>query len=266
MSKPDQEQIEHWLKVGRDGIEQTRQDLDEGYYEKKSIPLQSVYTGLAMDHASIGRSAFLNGDPVEVARGSLAKAAKCVLKSFTMAYDTSDPEYQDWRTDWSEVKETIFIRGMSYALMSCDFELAKELATWFQERGDGTKMDPPINRYVWALKYAVLDQREKAWSDYLKPSMDDYAKKPAKGSNWRSNYFTLSTALAGILLKDAELFNQGLDMQLQFYSRDTKGEAKDTPKEFICDNAVALANLGIHSGLKVTVQNELLPRGLLINT
>jgi hypothetical protein len=265
MNVPDKEQIEHWLKVSRDDLQQSREDTESGFYEREKVPRQSVYTGIALSHATIGRALFLNGDPVDVARGAFAKAARCILKSFTMAYDPTDDEYQDWRVGWHCVIETIFIRGMNYALMSADFDLAKELAGWWRDRGgEKEPMDPPINRYTWALKYVVLGDTGKAWNDYLRISMEDFGKKPPKGYNWRSNYFTLSTALAGIALGDADTFNDGLKMQLDFYRSTANGESKNTDEEFICDHAVALANLGLHRGLNVTVQHELLPRGLLI--
>ena len=53
-------------------------------------------------------------------------------------------------------------------------------------------------------------------------------------------------------------------MQLEFYQGDAQGELKDTDEEFICDYAVALANLGLHHGLAVTVEHDTLPPGLLI--
>jgi hypothetical protein len=266
MNVPDKEQIEHWLKVSREQLAKKQQMLDEGHYEKSGLPKQGMYTTVALSHATIGRALFLNGDPVDVARGAFAKAARCILKSFTMAYDPTDDEYQDWRVDWSEVVETYFIDGMNYALISADFDLAKELAGWWQDRGGGKKpMHLPINRFTWALKYVVLGDTGKAWNDYLRISMEDFGKKPPKGYNWRSNYFTLSTALAGIALGDEGTFNDGLKMQLDFYRADANGEFKDTSYEFICDHAVALANLGLHCGLNVTVQHELLPRGLLIS-
>jgi len=40
----------------------------------------------------------------------------------------------------------------------------------------------------------------------------------------------------------------------------------DTSEEFICNHAVALSNLAIGYRLKVTVEHELLPKGLLIHT
>ena len=72
------------------------------------------------------------------------------------------------------------------------------------------------------------------------------------------------TTLFGILEQDQGLFNEGLQMQLKFYENLAHGEEKNTPKEFLCDNAIALANLGIHHELRVTVEHDTLPKGLLI--
>jgi len=55
-------------------------------------------------------------------------------------------------------------------------------------------------------------------------------------------------------------------MQLDFYQGDAQGELKDTDEEFICDYAVALANLGLHYGLAVIVEHATLPKGLMAQT
>jgi len=83
-------------------------------------------------------------------------AARCTLKSFTMAYDDSDSDYQGEKADLSCNSETIMIRGLNYALMAADFELAEALAGWFRNRPNGLRMDIEVNRYVHALKHALL--------------------------------------------------------------------------------------------------------------
>jgi len=72
--------------------------------------------------------------------------------------------------------------------------------------------------------------------------------------------------LLGIANQDGALFNKGLQMQLDFYQGDAQGELKDTDEEFICDYAVALANLGLHYGLAVIVEHATLPKGLMAQT
>ena len=89
-------------------------------------------------------------------------------------------------------------------------------------------------------------------------------KKPPR-QGYEKNYHTLITTLYGIVTRDEKRFNEGLLMQLEFYRiAEAEGEYRNTPQGFICDDAVALANLGLHEGLAVTVEHDLLPRGLLI--
>ncbi len=290
MNQPEQQQIDHWIKVALDGLAQTEEDFKSGFYEKEGISIQSVHAGTALYHATLARAKFLNGDPIDEVREEFARAARYVLKSFTMAYDESDPDYvgDRWparnphytghknspvaakflspeygQVDWSSVSETTFIRGMNYCLMAADFSLAEQLATWFQDSPDGSPMDIEVNRYAHALKHAILGGRTRAWL-LLKEQREAYEARPSKRDDYRKNYYTLSTALFGIMDKNEVLFNEGLAMQLAFYQDMAQGEYKNTPMEFICDNAVALANLGIHHGLKVTVEHDTLPKGLLI--
>ena len=291
MNQPEQQQIDHWLAHGREGIVGRRRRYKEGFYEKEEISIQSMYTGLALSHATLASAKFLNGDPIDEVRAEFANAARCVLKSFTMAYDESDPDYlgDQWparnphytghrdspvtarylnpvhgQVDWSCVTETDFIEGINYALMATDFPLAETLSTWFQDSPDGELMDIDVNRYAHALKHVILGSRQHAWG-LLKAQLDDYEKTPPKSAGDK-NYYTLITTLFGIVEKDLDKFNAGLAAQLKFYESHTRGEGKDTTEEFICDHAVALANLGLHHGLKVTVDHDTFPKGLLIQT
>ncbi len=263
MNKPDQEQIDHWIITAREGIEGRWKRYKDGFYIKEDISIQCMYTSLALDHASLARAKFLNGDPIDEARAEFSNAARCILKSFTMAYDESDPDYQGEKVDLSCNTETIAIRGFNYALMAADFDLAKELASWFRDRPDGKKMDSEVNHYAHDLKRVLREGRVKAWN-LLKTQFETYTAKPPKRNDYKKNYFTLTTALFGIVESNEERFNQGLMMQLEFYQGDAQGENKNTDEEFICNHAVALANLGIHHGLKVTAEYDTLPKGLLI--
>ncbi len=289
MNQPEAQQIEHWLKTFSFQIDNKWKLFNSGFYEEEDLPIQGMYTSLAMFHASLARSKFLNGDPLAEVRIEFANAAKSILKSFTMAYDKSDPDYvgdkcpppnphytghkdsiveAKWldpvygQVSWSDVMETEFIEGVNYALMAGDFELTQQLAEWFRDPGDGDLMDIDVNRYAHALKHALLGGRQQGWG-LLKVQLDDYAKKPPKSAGDK-NYFTLITILFGILEKDMEKFNEGLAAQLKFYQGYVRGEGKDTTEEFICDHAVALTNLGLHHGFHITVEHDTLPKGLLI--
>jgi len=257
MNQPKSMQIEHWFAFADKWIPRKKEKIASG--EGK----QATYTSLALIHASLARTKFLNGDPIDEVRAEFARAARAILKSFTMAYDETDPNYQGKKADLSCNSETIAIRGFNYSLMAADFNLSAELAKWFQTRPDDVKMDVEVNRYAHALKHALLGEHQQA-SVLLKTQREAYEAKPSKRNDYRKNYYTLSTALYGILEKDEALFNEGLQLQVVFYQGDARGELKDTDEEFICDYAVALGNLGIKYGLKVTVAHDTLPKGLLI--
>lgn len=262
MTSPTQEQLDHWISCNLRRLKQTENDWDSGYYSKNNIPASSVYSGDAMDYASLARSHLLKCKDIETVRSYFNKAACSILRIFKIIYDHSDQLYDSSNTDFSGVRETNFIEGINYSLMSVNFKLSKELAAFFSHRPDGRKMKPEINDYAFGLKYTLLNEDEKALS-ILKPRLETYQKKPPKGGLKR-NYHTLTTALVGILETDEALFNEGLAMQLHFYQGVARGEAKDTDEEYICDHACALANLGLYRGLNVTVEDPRLPKALLI--
>lgn len=259
---PDQDQIDHWKSVYSNGIDRRFQLMEQGFHIKKGIPFQDVYDGFAMDYSGLGRARFLNGDPLEEVRAGFHQAAQSTRRAFAIVYDSTDDLYQTDNTKFSSVSERQFVEGVYYALMAADFDLAAELARWFQDRPNGKKMDPEVNDFAFALKHTLLGDSEKALA-LLRPRLDNYLKKPPKGG-YKRNYYTLTTALVGILEMDEALFNEGLTLQLHFHLGDARGEYKNMPQGYICDDAVALANLGIHHGLNVTVTDYRLPAGLLI--
>lgn len=259
---PDQEQIDHWISVSEDGIREKWELYRGGFYQQENLPIQGMYSTLALKHASLARARFLNGDPIDEVRAEFAEAARHVLKAFRMTYDSSDKDYQGDSPNTTYVEETGFVEGVNYACMAGDFDLAAELSHWWRDPAHGT-MPRPINGYVHAYAHLLKDERLQA-RELLDALMAEYQKKPAKGAGWRMNYFTLTVALSGIAHRDANQFNEGLKAQLLFYQSEAKGESRNTTGEFICDNAVALANLGLRHGLQVTVQYPTLPPGLLI--
>lgn len=259
---PDQEQIDHWLKVNRDSLNVTAQDWANGYYVEKNISPQSVFSSDAMTYASLGRAQFLNGDPLKEVRDSYRKAGAAILRGFKIVYDPNDEFYEPEPKTLRAAHEAEFMEGAFYALIANDYSLAKELATIFQTHPKGPLMDPEVCDFCFGLKYTLLDEDQQALA-ILKPRLEKYLKKPPKGG-YKRNYHTLTTALMGILQKDDEPFNEGLAMQLKFYKGQIPSEYKNTDEEFICDKAVALANLGLHRGLNLTIENDLIPPGLLI--
>lgn len=259
---PDQEQIDHWLKVSRDSFARVEQNWKNGFYTDRGISPQTVFSGNAMDYASLGREQFLNGDSLEQVRDSYRKAGTSVLRAFKIIYDPTDEYYDAQTKSLDAVYETRFMEGAFYALIANDYSLAKELATIFQTHPKGPFMDPEVCDFCFGLKYTLLDDDQQALS-ILKPRLEKYLKKPPKGG-YKRNYYTLTTALTGILEKDDGQFNEGLEMQLKFYKGQIPSEYKNLSYEFVCDDATALANLGLHRGLNLTIENDLIPPGLLI--
>lgn len=277
MKKPTQEEIDDFLMDARENIAEKEQLMQGDHYEKRDIPIQGGYTSMASYYASLARAKFLNGDTLPSVRREFATAAKCIIKSFTMAYDPNDPDYVGDKLkpegafsagygefSGSDVMETRAIDGFNYALMAADFDLAWKLAYWYQDSKDGHKMDPDVNRYTYALKYALLGELDKG-SALLKQTIDEYTAKPPKDGG-DINYFTLSLTLSGILTSDEALFNQGLEQVLIFHQKVMipSEDLEDGDEAYMSDHAVALANLALHFGLNVTVEHDLLPKGLLI--
>ncbi len=271
---PEQEQIDHWLKVARDDLKRTEEDLRTGFYEREDIPLQLVHVGTASTHAHLGRAMFLNGEPVEAVREEFRQAARHVLKSFRMAYDPSDPDYVGDRPPppgrdpgWGElslaaVSENEFIEGAHWALMGADPALARELAEWYREPPDPEPDDEVLLGYTRMLS-AELREAEKLARQYARVQMEWCTSRELE-SGYEENVCTMSKALAGIVRRREGAFNEGVRAHLEFYRRRVVPEVRDTDQEFICDDAVALANLGLFRGLEVTVSHPLLPRGLLV--
>jgi hypothetical protein len=262
MNQPAQNQIDHWIATSLKGLAQTDEDFRSGFYVKEQIPIQSVHCGTASMYASLARARFFNGDPIEEVRAEFANAARHVMKSFTMAYDPSDPDYQGERADLSEVSETIGIEGMNWALMSADFELAAEMGSHYRTRPDGYMLGLDTNRYANALAL-TLQERQKEALPLLLAQFEDYKKKPPKSPADR-NYYSLILALFGIVAKEREKFHQGVELQLKSHWPYAKGEGKDTDEEFICDHAVALTILAQRNLLWPKVAQNMLPGGLLL--
>jgi len=262
VNQPEQQQIDHWVNNAHYQIERAWRLNREGFHKKHKVPLQSVYLCVASDYASLARAKFLNGDPIKEVRSEFANATRHVMKCFAMAYDEKDPDFQGENTDMSCVSEAIGIEGMNWALMSADFKLAKQLAACYRTRPDGYMLTLDTNRYTHALAL-TMQGRQKEALPLLVAQFEDYKKSPPKSAGDK-NYCTLILALYGIVAKDQECFDAGLELQLKLYQRYAKGEVSDTDEEFICDHAVALSILGQHNRMRVKIAYDTLPRGLLL--
>ena len=256
MNMPEQKQIEHWFSVANEWIPHWKHEIESGEAD------QATYLSIASDYASLARAKFLNGDPIEAVRAEFANAARHVMKSFTMAYDESDPDFQGEAADLEEVSETIGIEGMNWALMSADFKLAVVVASHYRTRPDGDMLSLRANRYANALALTLRNKRQPALA-LLTAQFEDYGKRPPKSAGDR-NYYSLILALFGILANDKAKFHEGLELQLKSYWPYAHSEGKDTDEEFICDHAVALAILAQHRNRWPGLQDAMLPGGLLL--
>ena len=276
MKTPDQETINSWLEVSFNQIERTKQHIHGGFYKEQDIPIHGAYHTMGMDYASLGRARFLNNEAISLVLEAFSEAGKQVLHDFEMAYninffdyigDKPKPDGQInagyGQVDWSSASETDAIDGLNWALMGKDFDTAQKLAYWYQDRPDGVKMDAVVNRYIYAYKYILLDKSDEA-EPLLQTTIDHYLGNPPNTTG-DMNYYTLSLILQGIVLNDAKQVNDSLLLHLDFYKRSVipSEDYWDTDLEFICDDAVALANLAIHSGITITAEHDLMPQGLL---
>ncbi len=267
---PDREDVEWWIEHGLKEIAKEQKNVDAGERD------QAIYTSMYLDYMDLGRARYLHGvwfqslstrAAVKEARATFQKAAGCIEMSFRMAYDPTLPEYLGDKADWSCVMELDAIEGFNAAFMSTDFALARRFAPWPRRSPDDDPMDIEVCNYVDALQACLLNDSGTA-AALLRGNLDKFKQRPSS-KGFRLNYHTLSMALLGIVEKNETRFNGGLAAQLEFYERFEIGlnsENDGTSQEFICDDAVALANLGLWAGLKLQTKHRLMPVDLLIST
>lgn len=255
MKAPTPEQINHWLAFTEKWIPRKLAKLEREPHR------QATHTTLAETYASHGRSKFLRGDPLPEVREAFRQAALHILKSFTMAYDPEDPNYQGDQADPSCTTETLAIDGFNYALIADDGTVARSLAHWFKDDPGGRTLGPDINSYAHALAATISGNKKQA-RELLENRRKQYSSK-STNSPAELNYETLVRSLSGIVTFDDELFAEGISEQLRQYQA-SSGEIRNTDEGFVCDNAVALSNLALHCGVPVLVEHDLLPKGLLI--
>ena len=267
---PDREDVEWWIQFSLESVAKRQKIIEAGERDL------AIYTGMYLSYMTLGRARYLHGvwfqslstrAAVKDARAAFQKAAECIEMSFRMAYDPTLPEYVGDQADWSCVMETDGLDGFTSVLMASDFALARRFAPWPRPAPDGKRMDEEVCNYVDALQAYLLNDPATA-TQLLSRNLDKFKKRPSS-KGFRLNYHTLSMALLGIVEKNDVRFNGGLAAQLEFYERFETGvnsENEDTSQEFICDDAVALANLGLWAGLKLQTKHRLLPTDLLINS
>ena len=267
---PDRGEVDWWIEHSLETIAKRQKKIDAGERD------QAFYATMYLSYMTLGRARYLHGiwfqsqstrAAVKEARAAFQKAAECIEMSFRMAYDPTLPEYVGNQADWGRVTETRAIDGFNAVLMSTDFALARRYAPWPRRSPDNAPMDEEVCNYVDALQACLLNDPVTA-TQLLNRNLAKFKQRPSS-KGWRLNYHTLSMTLLGIVEKNTVRFNGGLAAQLEFYERFETGvnsENEDTSQELICDDAVALANLGLWAGLKLNTKHWLLPTDLLIST
>ncbi|MBN0986733.1 Imm49 family immunity protein [Amphritea pacifica] len=263
MSKVTVEDVQGWIECDKGNITRSQKNLDSGFYERENVPIESHYSGQGLSYAQMARSYAYLGD-FEQARASFRLAAENTAKPFFMIYDANDPDHHRIRPDYSEVSETNCMEAINYALCANDLAQARTIAKIWQNPGDGVLKHAPINRFIHALTYCLLDRSADA-VPLLQETLEWFqARKLSKKLTWQLNFYTLSLALYGIAKQDQTLFNDGLELQLEFHKRYARyGEIHDTPEALVSDNCIALANLALLQGLNVTIKDPMIPEALL---
>lgn len=231
---------------------------------KNNGPKQAKYTSLSSWSARKARAQYLRGDPVEQVRATYRQAAEYMEISFIMAYDTTSPRYigNTDKLDCSSIDEVCCLEMMNFALLANDLDYAIRVARWVQPRPSGSSLGIEVCNYVYGLKHTLLSN----WEEAEKLTSDTFARHPdglPKKQDYKTNYYTLSWGLAGILRRDDGLLNEGVAQQLAFYRGIAEGEMADTDEQYLCDNAIALAILGQKTGRTITVSGDYFARELI---
>ena len=265
MSAVAVEDVQSWIECDKGNIERSEKNFASGFYEREGIAIESHYHGKGALYADIARSYTYLGD-LDQAKSYFRLAAENTLKPFSMIYDPADPDHHRIKPEYCDVSENDGVDAINYALCANDIALAKQAAALWQNPGDGDLMHAPINRYIHALTYCMLDRSTNA-IPLLKANLEWYqVRKPSKKLSWQLNFYTLSLTLYGIAQKDQTLFNGGLELQLAFHKRHARyGEINDTPEALMSDHCTALSNLALLHGLKAESKDPLIAEGLLIS-
>jgi len=142
------------------------------------------------------------------------------------------------------------------ALLSDNKELIESLTNLVGGRPevDKKKGSKLVNNVGYAVKYILLDDYDKAGKHV------DVLKSIAGQKNMKL-YNGFGGVLDGILKNDEEKVNKELEYMLQCHKK--RRDHKDTPEQFLSIPALGLAKLAIIKGIKVTVENDLMPLELL---
>jgi len=258
MSSLDSNTTNAWVEIARERIA-LRQPLIDAQEAS-----QATWEGWSEWKMFYGRALFLNSAPLAQVRDAFRDAAKGIERVFQMSYDPSSPHFLGNRADPTTVTDTTAIEGLNSSLIAGDFELAQRLARLVPAEPSDPSTPLELSCYTRGLQQLLLEKTSQAKSLLAKGLQKHKSGPPKKG--YSRNYYTLMLALSGIVDASDTKFNEGLRQQAEFYRTLARGENADTPEEHFCDHLVALGNLGLSHGRKVTETTPYLPPALLLST
>ena len=231
----------------------------------QNVENQDAFTLSYDRHMELGRTLYLKGDSVKEVRNEFVQAASQLEAMFREISATPNQPASTFNPHAAEVHA---LEGLVATLMANDLDAARRLSTTIQGVLELCEAhDPPTDERRNFLRTLMhyLDGRTVDTQESLRQSTRSYRNHRLSGMDARTYYFTLHTVLHGIVERNANLFNTGLAAHLEFYEwmLRNNGSELDRPVNFICDTALALANLGLAARLKVWTRHMLLPTTLL---
>ena len=256
MSSPDSNTTSAWIELARERIALRQPLLESGEAS------QATWEGWSQWKMFYGRALFLANAPLPQVREAFRDAAHGIERVFQMSYDPTSSLFLGSRADPTTVTDTTAIEGMNAALIAGDVQLAQRLARLIPAEPSDPSTPLEQNCYTRGLQHLLLEKTPQARSLLGKGLQKHKGGPPKKG--FARNYYTLLLALSGIADANDSKLDEGLRQQAEFHRLLARGENADTPEEFFCDHLVALGNLGLHHGRKVTDTLPFLPSALLL--
>ncbi len=204
---------------------------------------------LALTYRFIGINEFLLNSDIDSFQKNLTKAAQLRLNLFRR-YESGegiDPSYVSM----------LSYKSVFDALAANEWRIATDLAQMMGGRSD---IENEYDHYFdFAFGYAL-----KA----VIASTDDHSVLESFNEIVQEKEFSgfqgYGIALKGIVLRDDELVNSGLMSIVDGHRNEARnGVFKGTDDEFLCVWGVGLSNLAKHKGLRLSIDDELIPKKLL---
>lgn len=205
---------------------------------------------VASSYRFLGTSAYVLEKDVQTFKNSLLNSAELEFE-IIKSYQKGKP------VDESLV--SVLSYQELFSVLACgNIQRAKELAklVGFDAKIDKKQTHPLDRAFGYCLKEFVLENMDDA-----KKSLKVFTEICSQKSN--KSFIGYSEVFQAILKKNNELCNKGIEDILKGHKRISF--FKDTEDELLAVWCLGIANLAIHFGLDVNIENELLPKELLIH-